>query len=143
MWRHYVNELDNYHNFKNFKIYWAYRQTQKERVESDVSSIRIDNLLKDNGWICDNKDFKYYSSLGDISRVWMKNGKTVITGLNVKGYPPNLIKPIPKEASDKMDEYNLKEYVNETYNYKPEDPFISDWIQNKTDEQIVSWLESI
>lgn len=105
--------------------------------------MKIDKILQDAGWES-NPDFKYYSSITqDVRRGWKKNGKYVVTGLNVKGYPPTLISPLPKEVIEEMDSYNKNQYVNETYNYLPEDPFTLSWIERKSEDEIKEWLESL
>jgi hypothetical protein len=103
--------------------------------------MKIDKMLRINGWVdqpnSSGNNFKYYSSItSDVIRKWKKEGKetTVITGLNVRGYPPCLIHPLPKKIHEKM--YNNPDIT-------APDPLVIDWVQNSTDQEINHFLDSI
>lgn len=98
-------------------------------------------MLRGNGWVSQpnsqGKKFKYYSSItSDVIQKWKKEGKktTVITGLNIKGYPPCLITPLPDYVQDKM--YKKPDFT-------PPDPIVIEWVQKSTDQEINVFLDSI
>lgn len=136
-WRHWINEIHGYHLFKNFKVYWAYRLMQKEQIESEVNEIKIDRILLDNGWERQNKDFSYYSTVGDLVNIYTSNGKQVTTGLHDLGYPPTLIRPLPLEVIKAMENDRNKQQL------KPESSYLIDLVQSKSEQEISEWLKTM
>lgn len=103
--------------------------------------IKIDKMLRQNGWESQpnsqGKNFVNYSSItSDVIQKWRKQGKetTVITGLNIVGYPPCLIYPLPNVIHQKM--YNNPDIT-------APDPLAIEWVQNSTDKEINDFLNSI
>ena len=93
--------------------------------------LRIEKILRELGYnpsVPCGKEWKgYYSSIGIVFRKWNKEGvkKEFYTGLEVVGYPPNLINPIPN-------------HINH-YDYPAK---VAEWIQKLTDDEIKTWIKS-
>lgn len=88
-WRHEIRP-NYYYEFKQFKIYWAYRQAERERLANKFDQYKFETYLSDNRHSVSGARFFSTVSEGGLYRFYKKGDITIIYGMFKFGNIPHV-----------------------------------------------------